>query len=56
MSAKPEHEIPDWPPKGSATGVADGTFRRGSTGQLFVANGGQWVRVRKPAPVTNGER
>jgi hypothetical protein len=42
---------PDWPPQTSAIGVPNGTFMRGSTGQLFVANDGQWVRVRKPTRV-----
>jgi hypothetical protein len=37
---------PDWPPVGSAAELQDGTQRYGSTGQLFVAIGGQWVRTR----------
>lgn len=36
---------PDWPPRGSARNIADGTLRRGSTGQLFEARGGIWVRM-----------
>ena len=36
---------PDWQPQGSARGLPDGEQRRGSTGQLWEAKNGQWVRV-----------
>lgn len=48
-----EHEMPDWPPQTSANEVLDGTFRRGSTGQQFVAYNGQWLRVRDPKWLTD---
>lgn len=35
---------PDWPPRMSASDVRDGTLCNGSTGQLFEAKDGQWVR------------
>jgi hypothetical protein len=37
--------MPDWPPQVSAVGILDGERRHGSTGQLFEAQSGQWVRV-----------
>lgn len=40
------NQTPDWPPKGSAIGLPDGTQQRGSTGQLFEVRNGQWVRVQ----------
>jgi hypothetical protein len=40
-----EHEMPDWPPQVSAVGRPEGSFRHGSTGQLFVVKNGQWKRV-----------
>lgn len=36
----------DWPPAVSARDFADGATKHGSTGQLFRASNGQWVRVR----------
>lgn len=39
---------PDWPPSSSASNLPEGTPKYGSTGQLFEAKGGQWVRVREP--------
>lgn len=36
---------PDWPPQVSAIGRPEGERRCGSTGQLFEARNGQWVRV-----------
>lgn len=36
---------PDWPPMISARDILDGEQHRGSTGQLFKAQGGRWVRV-----------
>ena len=35
----------EWPPARSAVGLADGDRAHGSTGQLFEARNGQWVRV-----------
>lgn len=37
---------PDWPPQSSAARLPEGTRKYGSTGQLFEARNGQWVRVR----------
>lgn len=45
QDGKPLEGRPDWPPAGSAHDVPNGTKRRGSTGQLFQAIGGQWVRL-----------
>lgn len=39
---------PDWPPSSSAAEMPEGTLKYSSTGQLFEAKGGQWVRVREP--------
>jgi hypothetical protein len=36
---------PDWPPAASAFDKPEGTRARGSTGQLFAAMNGRWVRV-----------
>lgn len=33
----------DWPPRASAVDLPDGERRRGSTGQMFEAKGGQWI-------------
>jgi hypothetical protein len=41
-----ENGAPDWQPAKSAIGVADGTREHGSTGQLFEAKGGRWMRIR----------
>jgi Fe-S cluster biosynthesis and repair protein YggX len=38
---------PEWPPQGSAIGVPDGERRHGSTGQMFEAREGRWVRVEE---------
>lgn len=40
-----EPETPDWPPRGSAVGLPDGTKRHGSTGQLWETRNGRWVRI-----------
>jgi hypothetical protein len=51
MSDKSEHEMPDWPPQGSAIGLPDGTQRHGSTGQLFEVKNGRWERASGGRPV-----
>lgn len=38
-------EQPDWPPQDWAGGYADGTRKHGSTGQLWQAREGRWVRL-----------
>jgi len=45
MIDKSEHEMSDWPPQASAVGLPDGTFRHGSTGQLFEVKNGRWERA-----------
>lgn len=42
-----EDKRPEWPPRRSATGLRDGHRRFGSTGQLFEARNGRWVRIKK---------
>ncbi len=56
MSDKSEHEMPDWPPRGSAVGLPDGEFKYGSTGQLFEVKNGQWIRARGGRPRTNRQK
>lgn len=46
-----DSRAPDWEPRGSAVGVPNGERRNGSTGQVFEARDGRWVRVRDPARV-----
>ncbi len=36
---------PDWPPRMSAIGLPDGYLCRGSTGQTFEVQNGQWARL-----------
>jgi hypothetical protein len=43
-------EGPDVPPRESASIHKDGVMRRGSTGQLWRAIEGQWVRIRGKEP------
>ena len=43
-------EMPDLPPQMSAAGLPDGAWRYGSTGQLFEAKNGQWIRCVPGAP------
>jgi hypothetical protein len=43
-------EMPDLPPQMSAVGLPDGAWRYGSTGQLFEAKNGQWIRCLPGAP------
>jgi hypothetical protein len=43
-------EMPDLPPQMSAVGVPDGVRRFGSTGHLFEAKNGQWMRWLAGAP------
>lgn len=45
-----EMEQPTWEPQRSAVGVPDGERAYGSTGQLFEARNGQWVRVVENDP------
>ena len=45
---------PDWPPRISALGLADGYQRHGSTGQLFEVRNQQWVRVADVSPDVEG--
>lgn len=47
---------PDWPPQISAIGLAKGEQRHGSTGQLFEARNGQWVRIAEQPKVTDNDR
>lgn len=47
-----DDDAPDWPPVSSAPEVNDGERRYGSTGQLWQARNGQWVRLKKPAAVS----
>lgn len=44
--------FPDWPPQTSASTRAEGERAYGSTGQLFIVQNRQWVRVRKPRLVS----
>jgi hypothetical protein len=41
-------EQPDRPPDRSARNLLDGVPRFGTTGQLWVARKGAWVRVAQP--------
>ena len=42
---------PEWPPQASAVGLAEGTMRHGSTGQLFEVKNGRWERASGGRPV-----
>ena len=46
-----DDDAPDWPPASSARDAKEGERRKGSTGQLWQARNGQWVRIKKLAPV-----
>lgn len=48
-------EMPDWPPAGPAWMRSEGAFAYGSTGQKFVVQNGQWLRVRKPKLVNDDQ-
>ena len=51
MPAPPKPtEMPDCPPQTSALGLPDGAWGYGSTGQLFEAKDGQWIRCLPGAP------
>jgi len=51
MPAPPKPtEMRDFPPQMSAVGLPDGAWRYGSTGQLFEAKNGQWIRCLPGAP------
>ena len=57
MPAPPKPtEMRDFPPQMSAVGLPDGAWRYGSTGQLFEAKNGQWIRYLPGAPEFTSSR
>lgn len=40
----------DWMPRASAVGLAEGTLRFSSVGQLWKVCNGQWLRIPNPTP------